>query len=307
MSSIVDNPVICDELVAKYNQVNILFGDKNRTYKIAIKPAFERIADCLYDSLVPDIEAFTHTIENKMLSICREYPIFTHSRKPTLQEVLHAIKYVREYEQVYLFVYSFNYKIGDFFASKITYCVQTGMWMTMSDCEFNESPFAYHVAVNHDVFNDVINIDYVDVAQKYEHVIPIKFIDGTDQEYTVKRLRKVSLSVIHNFSYTWRDPIGDVFGYCDTTTYDIVNPTHTEKIATFLMKVPSLHTFGYHGLFKPSLDEALAAIPSEVFNCGSKLLITTCSLPVDINEMVVGEWHIAETIVWRLEDNVSCV
>lgn len=312
MSSIITNTALFDEMIAKYNQVSIFLNraetsGNGQPYDITIKPPFEQIATRLYDSIVPDRYVVSHGVEDKQLETCREYPIFTRSRIPTLEEVLDAIKYVPEYEHVYLFITPFNYQLCNFFVSKIIYCVQVGIWIpTGEPLSYVGKQFEPAIIINHDVFKDIRPIVADDTTRKYEYVIPIKLNGKSlDDECEVNRLDKPPLVGIQNQTYMWLENDKSVLGYYDPTTRNIVNASRTATIATLLMESPSLHVYAYYGIFRPSLDEALAAIPNSIFTPGRKFLITTRAARVEVNKMDVDDYHLATTMIWQIEDGAN--
>lgn len=75
--------------------------------------------------------------------------------------------------------------------------------------------------------------------------------------------------------------------------------------ATFIMEIPTFHTHGYYGIFKPSLDEVIAYLPEFIFTNGRQLYIATSSVNLPVNDVIIGDYHFGVTTVWLATDRQS--
>ena len=88
-------------------------------------------------------------------------------------------------------------------------------------------------------------IDDKRLAELYRILKPIVTID--EMKYLLKEF---TLEQLRNQSYIWN---------CHEDKRDIVNPSKLEPVEDFLC----LHTYGYYGLFKPSIAEVLSQVPEK--------------------------------------------
>ena len=90
-------------------------------------------------------------------------------------------------------------------------------------------------------------MDQAEIAKWYQSISPIISIGGKP-----RYLRRLSDSELSKIAYTWLDNKKDY--------EDCVDYTKLEKLSEQKM----LHTYGYHGFFKPSVDEIIRQIPKEL-------------------------------------------
>ena len=93
---------------------------------------------------------------------------------------------------------------------------------------------------------EIPEIDDKKLKELYQLLKPIVTID--EMKYL---LREFTLQELRNQSYIWNR---------HKDKRDIVDPSRLERVDDFLC----LHTFGYYGLFKPSIAEVLSQAPESV-------------------------------------------
>lgn len=93
---------------------------------------------------------------------------------------------------------------------------------------------------------EIPEIDDKRLKELYHLLKPIVTID--EMKYL---LREFTLQELRNQSYIWNR---------DEDKRDIVDPSRLETVDDFLC----LHTWGYYGLFKPSIAEVLSQAPENV-------------------------------------------
>lgn len=93
---------------------------------------------------------------------------------------------------------------------------------------------------------EIPEIDDKRLKELYQLLKPIVTID--EMKYL---LREFTLQELRNQSYIWN---------CHEDKRDIVDSSRLETVDDFLC----LHTFGYYGLFKPSIAEVLSQAPESV-------------------------------------------
>ena len=63
--------------------------------------------------------------------------------------------------------------------------------------------------------------------------------------------------------------------------------------------LPTSHTYGYVGFFKPSLDEVLSQLPDELFDGRfTKFYITTDTIKDDVQVITYGDYHVGRTKIY---------
>ena len=93
---------------------------------------------------------------------------------------------------------------------------------------------------------EIPEIDDKRLKELYQLLKPIVTIDKI--KYL---LREFTLQELRNQSYIWN---------CHEDKRDVVDPSRLETVDDFLC----LHTWGYYGLFKPSIAEVLSQAPESV-------------------------------------------
>ena len=93
---------------------------------------------------------------------------------------------------------------------------------------------------------EIPEIDDKRLKELYQLLKPIVTID--EMKYL---LRKFTLQELRNQSYIWNR---------HEDKRDVVDPSRLETVDDFLC----LHTWGYYGLFKPSIAEVLSQAPESV-------------------------------------------
>ena len=93
---------------------------------------------------------------------------------------------------------------------------------------------------------EIPEIDDNRLKELYHLLKPIVTID--EMKYL---LREFTLQELRNQSYIWNR---------DKDKRDVVDPSRLETVDDFLC----LHTWGYYGLFKPSIAEVLSQAPENV-------------------------------------------
>ena len=93
---------------------------------------------------------------------------------------------------------------------------------------------------------EIPEIDDKRLKELYQLLKPIVTID--EMKYL---LREFTLQELRNQSYIWN---------CVEDKRDVVDPSRLETVDDFLC----LHTWGYYGLFKPSIAEVLSQAPENV-------------------------------------------
>ncbi len=94
----------------------------------------------------------------------------------------------------------------------------------------------------------------------------------------------------------------DVEDYRDVSfIWEITNPQPVEGIEPFT-SYRSLHTFGYHGFFKPSVEEALAFLPEGAEDQAVGFTLTGPETIEDLHrerEAMHAGFHVGEVTLWR--------
>ena len=93
---------------------------------------------------------------------------------------------------------------------------------------------------------EIPEIDDKRLKELYQLLKPIVTLD--EMKYL---LREFTLQELRNQSYIWN---------CHEDKRDVVDPNKLETVDDFLC----LHTWGYYGLFKPSIAEVLSQAPESV-------------------------------------------
>lgn len=98
---------------------------------------------------------------------------------------------------------------------------------------------------------------------------------------------------IYNVAYTWSPEL-------TTETLDLNMYYH--------LTIPTLHTYNYHGFFKPTISEVLQVLPTELIELveksGKVMYYTTRPLSYDINEVIINSYHIGITTLY-LDKNLD--
>lgn len=92
---------------------------------------------------------------------------------------------------------------------------------------------------------------------------------------------------IWNIGYTWSPEIEN----------DLIDLTVFHQLV-----IPTLHTYAYHGFFKPTIAEVLQVLPTKLIELveksGKVMYYTTKPLSYDINEVLIGNYHIGITTLY---------
>ena len=92
---------------------------------------------------------------------------------------------------------------------------------------------------------EIPKISDEELKNRYSRIKPLVEIDEVTYD-----LRPFTFSELSGITYTWNK---------DKDKRNIVHKENLEKIEDFIC----LHTYGYYGLFKPSIEEILAQLPEK--------------------------------------------
>lgn len=92
---------------------------------------------------------------------------------------------------------------------------------------------------------------------------------------------------IYNVAYTWSPEV----------TTEILDLNMYYKLI-----IPTLHIYAYQGFFKPTIAEVLHVLPTELIELveksGKVMYYTTRPLSYDLNEVIIGNYHIGITTLY---------
>ena len=290
-----------DELHLKYNQINVLVPVPDdifqQKYYQTIPPSFDEISTKLYgcidETKLCDLGSPSIVGD---ISVCNfdSYPICTHTETPTLKDVLDNVAYHPEYPHVWIFITPKKYKVGEFYISTLIYTLQDGVMEKIDDNSYR---------INKCV--DVPKCDHKDVIPKlskeqfdirYNKVTPIKIGDTETFRIAEKRT---------GVSYIWDTPNSPDIGVLSKNTGDLM--TNDGKLyAKRVAVIPTFHTYGYYGLFKPSFDEVLSQLPDDIVKNYTKLIVTTNMATSDPSLVIAGDYHVGVTTFWTTDGVQSC-
>jgi hypothetical protein len=128
--------------------------------------------------------------------------------------------------------------------------------------------------------------------------------DTGDKEF-INRADAISNPISSTDGYIIKK--GDI--YYQTYTWDPTLGKKIENLDEFhKIEIPTLHAYSYHGFFKPTCVEVLAVLPKKlvdlVTKSGTTMYYSTSPLSYDINEVVIGSYHIGITTLY-LDKRIS--
>lgn len=117
---------------------------------------------------------------------------------------------------------------------------------------------------------------------------------------TLVALMKIIRPVVRKNGKLWLiapcDPRGVAF------TWD-PKPTERAPELVAIATIPTLHAYGYHGMFKPSIAEVLACIPHGLID---RVCAFETHGPDDANDLNASKWvtfecgmHLASTVLYQ--------
>lgn len=130
------------------------------------------------------------------------------------------------------------------------------------------------------------NVDDKILKERYDNCNVIK-------DYPkAKLLEKPEFNMIDSVAYLWDEKQIKTLEF-DENKNIIFNKNKFEQSFTF----PTLHTYSYHGFFKPSLKEVFLQFPLG-FEDNDPFLITTDLMPGDCDDIIQGRYHIGITTIY---------
>lgn len=296
-----------DDIHNKFQQVTILIAASENiicnAYDLTVPPEFNEIDMKLYSAISKEHRCYPHGIDEKMLETCDSIPIIHRNVIPTLREVLDQIQYTNICHKVYLFIRPMKYTVGSHYISKLEYAIQVGIWIPKGEGWCTGKRFEPPIELNHHIFKE-IELPHEELERRYNMVTPIKI--NSEYPYTdnsnVGSIDKPNLHNINNIAYVWKSfDEAQIVGQYQSTTKNIIAP-NGQVYAKFLVEIPTFHRYAYHGFFKPSLDEVLMRMSTDMIDSGKQFCVTTAAPKVDINMMCIGDYHIGITMIWCVCD-----
>lgn len=160
------------------------------------------------------------------------------------------------------------------------------------------------------------SITLQELERRFHIAKPLVYSKETEQLY----VRNIPLEQIGSVAYNWEtaDPSRDQFlGSLAQNKITIWEQSREEiekikaRMSEFkeecgtltniwdcLTTIPTLHTYGYKGFFKPSVKEVLLQIPQAVFDTYRHVLFYTLPISEDILTVTVGDYHIGRTFLY---------
>lgn len=133
---------------------------------------------------------------------------------------------------------------------------------------------------------EIPEIDDKRLKELYQLLKPIVTID--EMKYL---LREFTLQELRNQSYIWNR---------HEDKRDIVDPSRLETIDDFLC----LHTWGYYGLFKPSIAEVLSQAPESVIEQANTFeIIESSETREDVfkyKEVIDNGFHLSKVRAYKM-------
>ena len=313
-----------NELNLKYNQVCILIlaGDTNvciPAFYLTEKPSFDEIDTKLYQSINKTLICTEHSIGDRFsfteplgqfreprdmwVDTCDSLPFIHRNAEPTMKEVLDYIPYHPEYQTVYIFYIPKNYMIGDYYVSKLLYSIQMGFWIPKPEKPEWKTGKALEPKVEKKcVMLPLPKISNEEMHKRYDQVTPIYIkssIPHEDNE-SVYIMKKTEFSQMNSTAYLWQTPDDtSIIGKYHLDSKNILT-NEGQLCAQFVCTIPTFHEWAYYGFFKPSFDEVLVSLPSNVTNINDKYFVTTKIPHPEINHMCMGNFHIGATTIWKV-------
>ena len=129
-------------------------------------------------------------------------------------------------------------------------------------------------------------IDHKRLAELYRMLKPIVTID--EMKYLLKEF---TLAELRNQSYIWN---------MHDDKRELVDPSMLEPVEDFLC----LHTYGYYGLFKPSIAEVLSQVPEKTISEANTFeIIESPETAADVfryPEVVDNGFHLSKVRSYKL-------
>lgn len=133
---------------------------------------------------------------------------------------------------------------------------------------------------------EIPEIDDKRLKELYHLLKPIVTID--EMKYL---LREFTLQELRNQSYIWNR---------HEDKRDIIDPNKLETVDDFLC----LHTWGYYGLFKPSIAEVLSQAPESVIEQANTFEIIespeTCEDVFKYKEVIDNGFHLSKVRAYKM-------
>lgn len=133
---------------------------------------------------------------------------------------------------------------------------------------------------------EIPEIDDNRLRELYQLLKPIVTID--EMKYL---LREFTFQELSNQSYIWNR---------HEDKRDVVNPSNLETIDDFLC----LHTYGYYGLFKPSIAEVLSQAPENVIELANTFEIiespNNCDDVFKYKEVLDKGFHLSKVRAYKM-------
>lgn len=283
------------EIFQKYQQVRLLIqcNDDNHYY-LTTSPKYEEINDKLYDDIDRENKYFIGSIGDKIT-----IPVIHKNAQPSLKEILDQIPYLHEYSTVYLFVHSLNYLVGQYYVSCLDYTIHTGNSHGDYFSQFEDNlkfrmEWETPTPLSEKILDEELN-------RRYSIVTPINIKKNTDTNvYQVATLSKPPFADMNHIAYMWQDFNDEcIIGQYIPNSKNIMSLGGT-LYATYLMTIPTFHTWAYYGFFKPSLDEVLRQTPRHVFETNDNILVMTDVPTNNPSRIIVGDYHVGVTTLWRV-------
>ena len=135
---------------------------------------------------------------------------------------------------------------------------------------------------------EIPEIDDNRLKELYKLLKPIVTID--EMKYL---LREFTLQELRNQSYIWNRA---------EDKRDVVDPSKLETVDDFLC----LHTWGYYGLFKPSIAEVLSQAPENVIEQANTFeIIESPETPEDVfkyKKVIDNGFHLSKVRAYKMHE-----
>lgn len=290
-------------LFEKYQQAQVLVAENrdSAAYYLTEKPSFNDIQYRLYEKIDDSRKCGDGVVGDRLLKGIDCTVIVHRKTQLTLGELLEQIAYHADFDTVYLFIRPLDIHIGDLYYSRLDYQVQVGVWEPNSNGSrtgryFDQSIHNTEWRRKYKLPRLIPTLPEDELRRRYELVTPVKFSQNGDIWLPPKHeFYKISTT-----AYLWTDGKPEA---AEVFRLDPVSKNLSDKdgniFGIFAAEVMTLHTYAYHGFFKPSLDEVLVHIPADVVKSGLPILATTVAARNDsIYNMMVGDYHIGRTTFW---------
>lgn len=203
------------------------------------------------------------------------YPFITKNKLPSYKELINSIpEYLKN--KSFCMGYLKKNKYNNYYIMEII------VWDYYFDNDFINA--VYKPKIIPDVNNKIKRL--------YEKVKVLKLEKNLNGQIEVYIKPTPSLTGV---AYMWEwDGVKKFFGIYENGKIKKNNG----KIIQLVEDKPTIHSYAYHGFFKPDINEVLNSINYENFMDKDKFYITTEIFSNDISKVVIGGHHIGITRVF---------